>query len=119
MARPCPHPDESLPVAGVPKEPGDCPVCWHWVNTSSVRAKWESRTAARPKVQPVRIELPCKFLGDEISGYEKRMLSLGTYQRWARCAKGFTLNPRDVPGIVCPCRGCHSRCAGYEPEEQA
>lgn len=54
---------------------------------------------------------PCKYLGEELSGYQRRDRGLDS-RRWAFCSHP----ERPLGEAVCGCKGCGRHCRGYQQE---
>lgn len=88
-----------------------CRLCELFESNSAYRQSVINAT--NRKIISVRVnKIPCKFLGDEITGHERQKLGLTHLKIWHECDMGH--------GPQCPCNAaCGPTCKDYVANENA
>ena len=74
----------------------------------------ESRPQSQTEAEASKA-VPCKFVGEELTGAERESKGLDHARKWLLC-----LHPaRPLGEVVCQCKGCGPGCPGYATEPQS
>jgi len=85
-----------------------CRLCWLSLPEEE-RPKWED---APPS--PIRVAIPCFYLGNELTGAERTAGGYSHLRTWHWCNH----EKKPLGEAACHCKGCGPACPGYIKGEE-